>query len=494
MKMKKNFALSALAALVIAATALTGCKSDDPVKVSSVTVDPPSKTLAIGQTVTLTASLLPEEADNKTFSWSSSADAVATVDTRGVVTAVSAGTADIIATAGDGSGKSGRCTVSVFAPTVSIVGDGIDLAVVQTIRLSEAESAHVQVNVAATGGIDKLLVEIASSSPTFLAALAVMGMDREFDLANPGAELAGQLSTLAGLLPYGDAVKNKTELPFDISNFISMIFAVTADEGGDVTAEFKLTVHDAYNKSDSKTLKLNLVRETQLPNGGFEDWQTINSKIYPYGEGQAQFWDTANGGLNYNNPPTYAVETGLRSGTTGTRAVEMKAIKYLGQFAAGNLYTGSFGNVTLSPIGANVNFGRPFTGRPTALKGWYKASPGTITDAKAASGKVVGDPDEYQIYVMLTNWDKPRVVNTGNASTLIDFGADYVIGVGQISDTGVDTKLPVNDWTQFNIPIVYKSEATPTHIVVVACVSKWADYLTGSTDSKLWIDDFELVY
>lgn len=232
-----------------------------------------------------------------------------------------------------------------------------------------------------------------------------------------------------------------------------------------------------------------------LPNGSFESWQQISNKWYPYGSGETQFWDTANKGLGTSTQPTGFTETNLRAGTTGTRAVEMKAVTYLGQFAAGNLYTGSFGNITLSPMGANVNFGRPFAGRPSSLKGWYKASPGTITNAKAASGKAVGDPDEYQIYVMLTNWTAPRVVNTGNLSTLIDFNADYVIGVGQISDTGVDTKLPVEEWTEFNIPITYKKQnVTPTYIVVVACISRFADYLTGSINSKLWIDDFEFVY
>ena len=55
----------------------------------------------------------PDEATDKTYTWSSDATGVATVDENGVVTAVAAGTAHIRATANDGSGVYGECTVTV---------------------------------------------------------------------------------------------------------------------------------------------------------------------------------------------------------------------------------------------------------------------------------------------------------------------------------------------------------------------------------------------
>ena len=77
--------------------------------VTSVTLNESSLSLAEGGSATLTATVLPASAD-QTVTWSSSNEAVASVDENGVVTAVSEGTATITATAG---GKTATCTVTV---------------------------------------------------------------------------------------------------------------------------------------------------------------------------------------------------------------------------------------------------------------------------------------------------------------------------------------------------------------------------------------------
>ncbi len=64
------------------------------------------------ETLSVTA-VTPDEATDKTYTWSSDATGIATVDENGVVTAVAAGTAHIRATANDGSGVYGECTVTV---------------------------------------------------------------------------------------------------------------------------------------------------------------------------------------------------------------------------------------------------------------------------------------------------------------------------------------------------------------------------------------------
>ena len=63
-------------------------------------------------TLTLTATVAPDNATDKTVTWTSSNPSVATVE-NGVVTAVACGTAVITATAADGSGASASCTVTV---------------------------------------------------------------------------------------------------------------------------------------------------------------------------------------------------------------------------------------------------------------------------------------------------------------------------------------------------------------------------------------------
>ena len=67
----------------------------------------------VGQTVTIGASIVPEEATNKTLNWSSSNEAVATVDASGNVTGVSAGTVTITAKATDESGVTKTADIQV---------------------------------------------------------------------------------------------------------------------------------------------------------------------------------------------------------------------------------------------------------------------------------------------------------------------------------------------------------------------------------------------
>lgn len=80
--------------------------------VTNITLDKTELSLSIGDSETLTATIEPNNATNKTVTWSSNNEAVATVD-NGKVTAVMEGTATITVTAQDGSGVSISCSVTV---------------------------------------------------------------------------------------------------------------------------------------------------------------------------------------------------------------------------------------------------------------------------------------------------------------------------------------------------------------------------------------------
>ncbi len=80
--------------------------------VTNITLDKTELSLSIGDSETLTATIEPNNATNKTVTWSSNNEAVATVD-NGKVTAVKEGTATITVTAQDGSGVSISCSVTV---------------------------------------------------------------------------------------------------------------------------------------------------------------------------------------------------------------------------------------------------------------------------------------------------------------------------------------------------------------------------------------------
>ncbi len=96
------------------------------IAVASITLSASSAALAEGESLTLTATVSPDDAEDKSISWSSSAPNVATVDNAGKVTAIAPGTAIITATANDGSGVSASCkvTVSLTSYVVTYLVDG----------------------------------------------------------------------------------------------------------------------------------------------------------------------------------------------------------------------------------------------------------------------------------------------------------------------------------------------------------------------------------
>ena len=89
-----------------------------PVPVQSIVLNKQTASLAKDNTMTLSATVLPENAADKSYSWSSDATAVAWVDENGVVTGLNPGTANIIATANDGSGVKDTCVVTVLSPVI----------------------------------------------------------------------------------------------------------------------------------------------------------------------------------------------------------------------------------------------------------------------------------------------------------------------------------------------------------------------------------------
>ena len=86
---------------------------------TSIALNQTTATLKATETITLIATILPENATDKSVEWSSSDETVAVVDENGVVTAVAVGEATITATTVDDSNLSASCKVTVF-PTLAV--------------------------------------------------------------------------------------------------------------------------------------------------------------------------------------------------------------------------------------------------------------------------------------------------------------------------------------------------------------------------------------
>lgn len=145
---------------------------------------------------------------------------------------------------GDGDGEGG-ITSDISITGKDLGGSPFDIDQTQTI--TGATTLIVGIEVPA--GIQNLKVTISSDNGDFGSIGASFGT---FDLANPG----DKESMIAELgLPYGTAVKDKTELDFDISTFTSLLIPF------DGTHTFNIVVTDNQGKTESKSLVINVPKK-----------------------------------------------------------------------------------------------------------------------------------------------------------------------------------------------------------------------------------------
>ena len=138
---------------------LPACGEKEPpvIAVDSVTVSPSTLNMTEGDTQKLQASVSPSDATDKTVTWSSSNDQVASVS-GGTVTALKAGTATITATAG---GKKGTCSVTVAAKVYSVTGVKLDIT---SKELTEGESFTLKATVEPDNATDKSVTWSSSAN------------------------------------------------------------------------------------------------------------------------------------------------------------------------------------------------------------------------------------------------------------------------------------------------------------------------------------------
>lgn len=87
------------------------------VAVTEVKLEQSNATLQLGDSVTLSATVMPENATNKTVNWSSENPAVVTVDNNGKITAVSVGSAFVYAQCGNANSA---CSVRVVPKVITL--------------------------------------------------------------------------------------------------------------------------------------------------------------------------------------------------------------------------------------------------------------------------------------------------------------------------------------------------------------------------------------
>ena len=106
----KRFTILLMSAVLVSFAA---CKKDSLIYVTGVELDATELELEVGGTAVLTATVLPEDATDKTVTWTSSAPGIASVDENGTISGLSAGNAVVTVTTTDG-GKTAECSVTVI--------------------------------------------------------------------------------------------------------------------------------------------------------------------------------------------------------------------------------------------------------------------------------------------------------------------------------------------------------------------------------------------
>lgn len=247
----------------------------------------------------------------------------------------------------------------------------------------------------------------------------------------------------------------------------------------------------------------------QPENASFE-FISGSSPIVIYGDGQSMWWDTGNHGSakmskNVTTPDTSIKHSGNQSILLSSQFVGLGS---LGKFAAGNLFVGKY----LETDGTDgiLGWGRPCTSRPKALKLWVRYIPGTV-DYNHTNTPLInkGDMDKGIIYVAVGDWSGqeaegstwPFVVKTKKQESLFTttkgtYSGDGIIGYGE--KTFDEAYSDGENMAELIIDLDYENyggnQRKPTSIIIVASASKFGDYFAGSSTSKMWLDDMELIY
>lgn len=286
--------------------------------------------------------------------------------------------------------------------------------------------------------------------------------------------------------------------------------AILTGLSASTTYEYRLANSDGETIGSVKEFTTAITdAQTQLPNGDFEEWSVhsaataLGSKntTFPCSDSDYsnnRFWDTSNRGANSGGQkdPTNKTTDYVHS---GTYAAKLGTISILKNLAAASLYTGDFVDANISGE-ANIDFGKPFSSRPIALRGYYKYTAVTASgiDKLPANVTLENNLDQCAIFVVLMKGGSQHRVNNKQTGTLLSvdniWDDDKFIAYGELP-SGATTQS--EGLEEFTIPLKYKEkffDEQPTHIIVVCSASKYGDYMVGGDGSTLYVDDFELIY
>lgn len=360
--------------------------------------------------------------------------------------------------------------------------------------------------VAEAGKIGGITVKVDDATQTYTYTVEVPRKSSTSLQAN-NANAFGHFALLSGLVsskttefdPTAVTLQYKSQNATDWTTVANNALTVDGDNYSykltGLTPSTTYSYRFVYTTTDgavnSNEVSFTTESEPAIYNGGFENWWKDGSVWYPNAQGTT-YWDSSNPG-SASMGESYNVTTSTTSPVhSGSYAAKLASTFVVIKFAAASIYTGQFGQL-VGTKGAILNWGVPFTGRPTSLHGYLQYAPGPINRGTQPAGAPAKNSDDVcQIYCVLTT----SVIQIDN--TKMDEFPDWQTDSRVVAYGSLPANECVNSngqWKEFNIPLVYRNLSTkPTHLIIVCSSSKYGDYFYGSDSSVLYLDDFEMVY
>ncbi|MCR4748882.1 MAG: Ig-like domain-containing protein [Lachnospiraceae bacterium] len=224
--------------------------SDPVVAVTKVEITG-AKDIGIGATLQLTGKVLPSNATDKTLIWKSSSDAIATVDSSGLVTAKATGKVDITATSKQNPDKSATVSITVTDNTPKVKSVKINYD--GNGELNVGKTLTLTADVEADKGADKTVIwstsddKIATVSDAGLVTAVAAG---KVDITATSKQDASKSATVSLTIKEVLPKVNSIKITYSGSNVlnIGMTIALTAEVEADAGADKTVT----WSSSDDK--------------------------------------------------------------------------------------------------------------------------------------------------------------------------------------------------------------------------------------------------
>lgn len=306
--------------------------------------------------------------------------------------------------------------------------------------------------------------------------------------------------------PAGFAIQHKSSgdwvdgyiLLQDVNNSAKTFKIMVCKLSADTNYAFRIKTSRDGGLNSTKSAKTEMA--PTVANLNFDQWTTKDGVVYPFTGQNNGLWDTANEGTSKIG--TNNITTQETSQVVKGSAAKMTSDVVMSKFAAGNIYTGDFHEVqVIGGAGAKLNWGIRFTGRPVALKGYYKYSPVKISHTDGTNGSMMGQLDKCQIQIALAD-NSTHSTNSLNYYFYVDTPAGKFVDFSSANNTiiahnKIETNETITSYRSFTLPLGYRRDkinTQPGFIIITCCSSYLGDYFTGGKGSTMWADEFELVY